>query len=149
MRSYSLLTPRYSLLIKSLLLGGLVALTFASPAQAWWNGDWTMRKKITVDTTAAGVAIADPIGTAAVLIRLHDGNFPFASTNENGDDLRFVAGDDKTLLPYHIEKYDSVLNEAFVWVKVPDLKPGTSTSIWLYYGNRDNKAPKGDDPKGT
>jgi biopolymer transport protein ExbB len=149
MRSFQLLTPRSSLLIKSLLFGCLVALTFASPAQAWWNGDWTMRKKITVDTTAAGVAIADPIGTAAVLIRLHDGNFQFANANENGDDLRFVAGDDKTVLPYHIEKYDSVLNEAFVWVKVPDLKPGTSTSIWLYYGNRDNKAPKGDDPKGT
>jgi biopolymer transport protein ExbB len=135
--------------LKSLLVGCLVALTLASPAHAWWNGDWTMRKKITVDTTAAGVAIADPIGTAAVLIRLHDGNFQFTSGNENGDDLRFVADDDKTLLPYHIEKYDSVLNEAFVWVKVPDLKPGTSTSIWLYYSNRDNKAPKGDDPKGT
>jgi biopolymer transport protein ExbB len=146
---HPLLTTRYSLLIKHLLFCCLLALTLASPAQAWWNGDWTLRKKITVDTTAAGVAIADPIGTTAVLIRLHDGNFQFANANENGDDLRFVAADDKTLLPYHIEKYDSVLNEAFVWVKVPDLKPGTSTSIWLYYSNRDNKAPKGDDPKGT
>jgi biopolymer transport protein ExbB len=135
--------------IRHLLFGCLFALTLASPAHAWWNSDWTLRKKITVDTTAAGVAIADPIGTTAVLIRLHDGNFQFGSTNENGDDLRFVADDDKTLLPYHIEKYDSVLNEAFVWVKVSDLKPGTSTSFWLYYGNRDNKAPKGDDPKGT
>jgi biopolymer transport protein ExbB len=149
MRSYSLLATRCSLLTKHLLLGWLVALTLASPAHAWWNSDWTLRKKITVDTTAAGVAIADPIGTTAVLIRLHDGNFQFANANENGDDLRFVAADDKTLLPYHIEKYDSVLNEAFVWVKVPDLKPGTSTGIWLYYGNRDNKAPKGDDSKGT
>jgi biopolymer transport protein ExbB len=135
--------------IKYLFLGCLVMLTFSNPAQAWWNGDWTLRKKITVDTSAAGVAIADPIGTTAVLIRLHDGNFQFGNANENGDDLRFVAADDKTLLPYHIEKFDSVLNEAFVWVKVPDLKPGTSTSLWLYYGNRDNKAPKGDDPKGT
>jgi biopolymer transport protein ExbB len=146
---HPLLTTRYSLLVKHLLLACLIALTLASPAQAWWNGDWTLRKKITVDTTAAGVAIADPIGTAAVLVRLHDGNFQFANANENGDDLRFVAADDKTLLPYHIEKYDSVLNEAFVWVKVPDLKPGSSTSFWLYYANRDNKAPKGDDPKGT
>src|SRR5580704_3464046 len=101
--------------IRHLLFGCLFALTLASPAHAWWSSDWTLRKKITVDTTAAGVAIADPIGTAAVLIRLHDGNFQFAAANENGDDLRFVAADDKTLLPYHIEKYDSVLNEAFVW----------------------------------
>jgi biopolymer transport protein ExbB len=149
MRSYSLLATRCSLLIKHLLLGCFVALALSSPAQAWWDSGWTLRKKITVDTTAAGAAIGDPIGTTAVLIRLHDSNFQFASANEEGADLRFVADDDKTLLPYHIEKFDSVLNEAFIWVKVPDLKPGASTSFWLYYGNSDNKAVKADDPKGT
>src|SRR5262249_11717129 len=39
--------------------------------------------------------------------------------------------------------------EAFVWVKVPDLKPGEKTSIWLYYGNAGSKATRVDDPKGT
>jgi len=33
-----------------------------------------------------------------------------------------VAADDKTPLKYHIEKYDSTLYEAYVWVKVPDRK---------------------------
>ena len=42
----------------------------------------------------------------------------------DGSDIRFVADDDKTLLTFHIENFESPLSEAFVWVKVPDLKPG-------------------------
>ena len=72
----------------------------------WWNDEWSFRKKITLDTTATGAAIADPIGTTPVLIRLHAGNFQFDGAKENGSDIRFVAEDNKTLLPYHIEKYD-------------------------------------------
>jgi len=121
----------------------------AAPAQAWWDSGWTLRKKITIDTTADGGAINDPIGTSAVLVRLHDGNFDFASAKEDGADIRFVAGDDKTPLSYHIEKYDSLLNEAFVWVKVPDVKPGAQTSVWLYYGNQGEKATYTGNPKTT
>lgn len=127
-----------------------VFLTFLiTPAHAWWNTEWTLRKKITIDTTSAGVNISEPIGTSAVLVRLHDGNFQFLSAKEDGADIRFVAGDDKTALAFHIEKYDSLLNEAFVWVKIPDLKPGAATSIWLYYGNAGEKATKADDSKAT
>ncbi len=118
-------------------------------ARAWWNSDWTIRKKITVDTGAEGGAISGPIGTGAVLVRLHDGNFQFASAKEDGADIRFVAADDKTPLAYHVEKYDSLLNEAFVWVKVPDLKPDAQTTFWLYYGNQGEKAQRADNAKGT
>lgn len=37
---------------------------------------------------------------------------------------------------------DSLLNEAYVWVQVPELKPAASTSIWLYYGNPAAQAPE-------
>ena len=92
----------------------LLSSSHAADTSSWWNPEWTIRKKITVDTTATGGAITEPIGTALVLIRLHDGNFQFLSGKPEGDDLRFVAADDKTLLPYHIEKFDSLLNEAFI-----------------------------------
>jgi biopolymer transport protein ExbB len=124
-------------------------LAWASPARAWWDGDWTERKMITLDTTAAGAAISDPIGGSPVLIRLFDGNFHFADAKSDGTDLRFVAADDKTLLAYHIEKFDSLLDEAFVWVNLPDLKPGTRTTFWLYYGNTGNKAVKVESAKDT
>jgi biopolymer transport protein ExbB len=119
-------------------------------AHAWWNSEWPVRKKITIDTSSAtGVAITQPIGPAVVLLRLHDGNFQFAAAKDDGSDIRFVAADDKTLLSYHIEKYDSLLNEAFVWVKIPDLAPGGKTTFWLYYGNTTTTASRADNPKAT
>jgi biopolymer transport protein ExbB len=124
-------------------------LAAANNAHAWWNKEWTIRKKIDIDTSTAGAPIADQIGTTAILIRLHDGNFRFTEAKEDGSDIRFVAADDKTLLTYHIEKYDALLNEAFVWVKIPDLKSGAKTTFWMYYGNTGSKAIRVDDPKGT
>ena len=136
---------RYRLLL--LCCRGMLA---AAPSRAfgWWNKEWTIRKRIDIDTTTAGAPIADPIGTVALLIRLHDGNYKFTEAKEDGSDLRFLAADDKTLLSFHIEKYDALLNEAFVWVKIPDLKPGAKTSIYMYDGNT-GKAMRADDAKAT
>ncbi|MCP4618218.1 MAG: DUF2341 domain-containing protein [Bradyrhizobium sp.] len=120
---------------------------WSQPASAWWNDQWTMRKKITLDTSASGASISDPIGASALLVRLHVGNFRFASAKEDGGDLRFIAADDKTPLKHHVEKYDSLLGEALIWVGVPDLKPGAKTDIFLYYGNP--KVPAAVDAKGT
>ncbi|MFB9262975.1 DUF2341 domain-containing protein [Bradyrhizobium erythrophlei] len=125
----------------------LLAALWPSPAAAWWNDQWTLRKKITIDTAPSGAGVSDPIGTAPILVRLHVGNFRFGAAKEDGGDLRFIAVDDKTPLKHHVEKYDSLLGEALVWVSVPDLKPGTKNDIWLYYGNQ--KAPTAVDAKGT
>ena len=114
----------------------------------WWDAKWPSRKKITIDTSDKGSAIKDPIGTSVVLVRLHDGDFNFMAAKEDGSDLRFVAEDGKKLLKHHVEKWDGVLNEAYVWVGVPELKPGAENTIWLYYGNQTD-AVKVDDPKGT
>jgi biopolymer transport protein ExbB len=124
-----------------------VAALWPAPAAAWWNDQWTQRKKITIDTGASGASITEPIGTAPVLVRLHVGNFRFGSAKEDGGDLRFVAADDKTPLKFHVEKFDSLLGEALLWVSVPDLRPGTKTDLWLYFGNP--KAPAATDAKGT
>jgi biopolymer transport protein ExbB len=130
------------------MLGVVAALMlFPSSAKAWWNDDWQLRKKITIDASASGAGITDPVGAAPVLVRLHVGNFRFGSAKDDGSDLRFVAGDDKTPLKHHIEKYDSLLGEALVWVAVPNIQPGAKTDIWLYSGNK--KAVATSDPKGT
>ena len=118
-----------------LLLAALCGVLLPASARAWWNNDWTTRKKLTIDLSPAGTPITDAVGTAAVLIRLHDQNFQFASAKSDGGDLRFVAADDKTLLPFQIEKYDALLDEAFIWVQVPDLKAGEVRTLWLYSGN--------------
>jgi biopolymer transport protein ExbB len=131
-----LLKPRLLTFLLITLGSHLTALSDLHAAEKnWWNPAWTIRKKIDIDTTGKGVAISEPIGTTAVLVRLHEGVFSFMSSKEDGSDLRFVADDHKTELKHHVEKWDSLLNEAYVWVQVPELKPATATSIWLYYGN--------------
>ncbi len=123
--------------ILAVIFAGLT-LTTASHAEEgrpWFDKKWPTRKKITIDTTDKGVAIKEDIGTARVLIRLHDGDFSFMSSKEDGSDLRFVADDHKTLLKHHVEKWDGLLNEAYVWVQVPDLKGSAAKEIWLYTGN--------------
>lgn len=133
----------------AVLLGLAVAMSFPATARAWWNSDWSQRKKITIDTGSTGLPLTQALSELPILVRLHDGNFSFPAVKSDGSDLRFVAGDDKTPLSFHIEKFDSLLNEAFIWVKVPELKPGAATSLWLYYGNSGASATRIDDVKGT
>jgi len=129
------------------ILGLFAFLLCTAHANAWWNSEWTLRRQLTVDATAAGAAADET--ARPVLFRLHDGNFQFPAAMDDGADIRFVAADDKTVLSHHVERYDSLLNEAFVWVNVPGLKAGAKVELWLYYGHEARTAPRTDDTKGT
>lgn len=127
----------------------LLFLPFTSLAETpsnWWNAEWSARKKITINTGASGVPLDFPATDQAVLVRLSS-DFPFLEAREDGSDLRFIGADHKTVLISHIERWDGLLNEAFVWVKVPELAPQAATDIWLYYGNA--AAQAANDPAGT
>lgn len=125
---------------KKLLCLLLLSTTLHAEEKLWLDPSFSIRKKIDIDTKAT--AIADPIGTSAVLVRLHEGVMSFMSAKEDGSDLRFTADDHKTVLKHHVEKWDSLLNEAYVWVQVPELKPEAAKTIWLYYGNSTAPAPE-------
>ena len=94
--------------MRKLLLTFFLLLIAPQMAHAWWNGVWTARKKITLDTTASGLPLKQEVATPVVLVRLHPGNFAFDSAKVDGSDLRFMAEDDKTPLKYHIEKFDGI-----------------------------------------
>jgi biopolymer transport protein ExbB len=124
----------------------IVLFLWPAAAHAWWNEEWAARKPVQIEANASG-ASAQPAGPAPVLVRLHVGNFRFELAKEDGSDLRFVAADDKTPLPFHLEKYDHLLGEALVWVALPEQKPGAKTQVWLYFHNP--KASAAEDAKGT
>lgn len=130
-------------------LAALLLLIVPTLTHAWWNDEWNFRKEIALDLSVAGANITGSPADVPVLIRLHLGNFGyFNDTRPDGSDLRFVAGDDKTPLKFHVERYDPTNSLAFLWVKVPRLAGGTATEkIFLYYG--DQKAPAGADAPGT
>ena len=114
----------------------IVALALLLPvsAHAWWSKDWTVRKQITLDTQAAGVA--GEAVSVPVLVRLSTGNFDFLSAKEDGSDIRFVGQDDATPLKFHLERFDKINELAFYWVLVPKLAAGNATQhIFIYSGN--------------
>ncbi|MEI6178025.1 MAG: DUF2341 domain-containing protein [Verrucomicrobiota bacterium] len=123
-----------------LVLSGAPAIAKES-GDAWWNKDWTQRQTLTIDSSTFSGAT----GEASLLLRVADGSV-FASAREDGGDLRIVSSDGKTVLPHHVERYDGLLGEAFVWVKVPEIKNG---KLFLYFGNPNAPAPgKGADAYG-
>lgn len=73
---------------KKLLFLLLLATTLHAEEKLWLDPSFSIRKKIDIDTKAT--AIADPIGTSAVLVRLHEGVMSFMSAKEDGSDLRFT-----------------------------------------------------------
>jgi biopolymer transport protein ExbB len=128
--------------MRRLLLCAL--LIWPAVSSAWWDDNWNFRKPLTIDTTAAGAALASSVDKVTVLVRLDVARFSyFADTRADGSDIRFIAADDKTPLPFHIESYDPVAGMAFIWVQVPRLTTGTSETIYMYYGNP--SAPAGSD----
>ena len=133
-------------------LAGALLLLLSLPTvgrAAWWNNDWNFRKEITFDLTPAGANVSGTPIDVPILVRLHLGNFAyFNDTKADGSDLRFVAGDDKTPLKFHIERYDPTNQIAFVWVRIPRIAGGTNNEkVYLYYGNA--KAPAAADGAGT
>jgi biopolymer transport protein ExbB len=118
--------------ISALLFATLLPLAAEKLPEGWWNSAWSQRQVITIDATAPG--ISENLTDTTVLVRLHDGNFQFANAAQGGADLRFVSKDGKTVYPHDIERFDNLINEGFVWVKVPVVKSGEKTVLYLYYG---------------
>jgi len=114
-------------------------------SQAWWNGDWSSRKKITLNMSQADTRGA--VFQAPILVRLHTGNFDFVNARDDGEDIRFFMADDKTPLNFHIEKYDPLNEMAMIWVQSPQLPEGKETAIYMYSGNSNASAAA--DPANT
>ena len=98
---------------------------------AWWNNGWFYRKKITFDNSAS----AQDLANFPVRVALSSSNINYAHTQNAGQDIRFVDGDDTTELKYEIERWDES-GTSDVWVKVPQIDQASTTDfIWMYYGN--------------
>jgi biopolymer transport protein ExbB len=80
------------LLLSLVMVCGLLPLT----SFAEWNKDWTKHAKVSINSQS----VTEAASQVPVVVRLHSGNFNFASVNVDGSDLRFVAADEKTELKY-------------------------------------------------
>src|SRR6201995_636986 len=110
-----------------------------APAASWWHTDWKYRKEIGFDLSPAAADVAGTPQDVPVLVRLSLANFSyFNDTKSDGSDFRLIAGDDKTPLKFHFEKYDPQSQIALLWVRVPQITGGAKgDKIYAYYGNAD------------
>lgn len=135
--------------VKLFALAVALVPVLALAASSWWNNDWKFRKEIGFDLSAAGADVAGTPQDVPVLVRLSLANFSyFNDTKADAADFRLLAGDDKTPLKFHFEKYDPQEQMALLWVRVAQLTGGSKTDkIYAYYGNAD--APAAADVAGT
>ena len=115
----------------------LALLCAVGPAVAWWDEAWGQRTRFSLDTSATGVAVPEALSNVPVALRLHSGNFDFAAAKPDGSDLRVLAADDKTPLPFRVERFDAANELAVLWVRLPSLLPGTAANtVLVYAGNQ-------------
>lgn len=116
----------------SLILIGVLPLHADAP---WWNASWSQRQKVALQLPKQNLAKQDQV----VLIRLTDVGI-FEQSREDGGDLRWIAADGKTILNHTLERFDPLLGEALLWLRVPTTDADTA-EVYLYYGNPTAAAP--------
>jgi hypothetical protein len=112
-------------------------------APSWWNTAWTYRRQIVLDNRSQATALA----SFPVAVQLSSSSFDYAKAQPAGQDLRFVASDDATVLPYEIEVFDSAdaSGASVIWVQVPSIPAASNAGfVWMYYGNA--AAPEAQQP---
>jgi len=107
--------------------------------------DWLYKRKITFSGNVSTTNLID----FPVLVHLTAANFNFSHAQASGQDIRFMDSDtcpgDGTPLKHEIEKWDQVGEDAWVWVKVPQIDANSATDfIYIFYGNA--TAADGQDP---
>jgi len=70
-----------------------------------------------------------------IKIEMGAGDPIFAHARSAGEDIRFCYYPEENMIPYWIEKFDPVAEEAIIWVKVPEIPANSEIEIFMYYGN--------------
>ncbi len=114
----------------------VLAMRPAVDAQAWWDGQWSMRIPITI-TEVAGIDITD------YALRLDVPVQP--EMNLDYSDLRFVSAATLAELDYWIDIDLSTPAAVTVWVELDAVGASSAALVHMYYGNQ--AAPTASDIK--
>jgi len=88
------------------------------------------RRKIRI-TELSGNTLTD----YQIKIEIGAGDPIFAHARSAGEDIRFCYYPEENMIPYWIEKFDPVAEEAIIWVKVLEIPANSEIDIYMYYGN--------------
>lgn len=116
-----------------------LGVAFSTTASAVELGDWSTQQKITVDNATIKTTLQE----AAVLVRLHSGNFDFTTANIDGSDVRFVSEDGSVEYPFYFEKYDPANELAIAWVVLPEVAAGKAPITFTLLSGNENATATG------
>jgi hypothetical protein len=92
----------------------------------WMDTSWQYRKPITI-TDTSGSALSNYQVNLIV-------NHVASKMKSDFSDIRFTSNDKTTLIPHWIESFTTD-STASIWVRVPNIPAGSTTTIYMYYGN--------------
>jgi hypothetical protein len=99
------------------------------------NPQWKYSRALHLNTSASGADVSGSVYDFPVVIRLNSALFDFSKAQADGRDIRFTKADN-VFLPYEIERWDAVNQQAEIWVKVDTVHGGDSDqAIMMYWGN--------------
>jgi hypothetical protein len=103
--------------------------TGAGPA---WLVGWGWRRAITIKPDRVDATLT----SQRCLVEITADAALGSRARADGYDLRFTAGDTRTLIPFEREEYSvsDGLATARFWVNVPSIDPSSGATIYLYYG---------------
>ena len=110
---------------------GVALSMVASSAFAWFDCDWPYRTEVTVSESSGISLIAYQILLTLSAADFHS-DYSWSSA---GDDLRVLAQNNVTELPYFIESWDANAETARVWVQLDSLPASSISTLFLYVGN--------------
>jgi len=124
----------YILIIIS-LLGGTLSYEKQNARAGWYDGHWTYRKVITVQSSKVETTET----SFPVLVSVTDPNLRSTGNGghvaeASGYDIIFTDDDDVLLLDFEIESWNSTTGEIQAWVE-SDISTTVDKVIYMYYGN--------------
>ncbi len=92
---------------------------------------WSHKMKVMFN----GYTGTDTLTNFPVLVVLNTNMtlFSYGECQAGGTDIRFSDSEETNELSYEVESWNS-LGKSYVWVKVPELTPG-SDYVWIYWGH--------------
>jgi hypothetical protein len=96
---------------------------------------WSHSAKVTINTSASGAAIAEPLMHFPLVLRLSAANFNFSQALPGGKDIRFSKQDGRPLA-FEIAQWDTARKLAVIWISVDTVYGGSASQfVRMHWGN--------------
>jgi hypothetical protein len=99
--------------------------------------EWKSTYRVSINTTVTGANLSENLFGFPLLLRLNSTNFNFKDARNNGSDLRITKSDSLTILPFEIERWDALTEQAEIWVRLDTLLGNNNSRFFCLFSGND------------